>query len=72
MRTLKRIGLFLLLKVLEIGGIIILILGMNFLLDFLHKLWGMTFIFIGVGVCLVFILSALWVGNWDYVKRKIK
>jgi len=57
---------------LEIGGIIILILGMNFLLDFLHKLWGMTFIFIGVGVCLVFILSALWVGNWDYVKRKIK
>ena len=70
MKTLKRIGLFLLLKVLEILGLFLvcaLIIGYVLLIR--------RYLIIGLiimGIWLIFILPGIIEANWNYVKRKIK
>ncbi len=82
MRTLKRIGLFILLKVGEIGGVILLSYGF-----FKGVIWVsensskavniVGYACVGVILILLTVLSIslmvdLLRANWRYVKRKIK
>jgi len=64
MKTLKRIGLFILLKILEISALLAYIYVLVF-----HTKWIFISIIIGV---LCFGLYHLCRANWRYAKNKIK
>lgn len=69
MKTLKRILLFVGLKVLEVGGFALFVISI-FLYDYAK--WARV-VTNSVAVLLVLIVIVMMsVLNWDYVKRKIK
>lgn len=75
MRTLKRIGLFILLKIGEILGVVLVItfgIGIWRFLDWLLVInEALPFILIGIFITIL-IGIPVSKANWNYVKRKIK